>query len=428
MNIKNREAEIIRIRSTSVQPDLLTSLASTLHQAVLGVTQVTIESALVEELLALRKDSSQAIGRRSGYFTRTLDTEQGRIEALRVPKLRSGNKARHWQILTRYQRSIGTLMDFALSLYVLGLSLRDLQEAFYHLLGHVLSVNAINRVTLEAQRHMESRRHTNVVNTPPILIVDGVWVDIQYTQAQTKVDRSGHVRRVRHAEERVVLVAMAVWPDGTHEILHYEVATQEDNQNWSNFFTHLIDRGLAPEDVQLVVSDGTLGLPAAMAQHLPKAQQQRCITHKIRRIQEYLKYAQLPSDDDQGQPLKPSEAKRQRRYQIQHEAYHIYNADTETEARQRLDDFIQTWQPIEPKAVKTFQRNVELTFSYYQFDIPLHCRLRTTNQLERFFEEFRRKSDEIGAFPNEASCLTIFFLIVQRDQAKHNRPNMAKTS
>lgn len=323
MNIKNREAEIIRIRSTSVQPELLTSLASTLHQAVLEVTKVTIESALVEELLALPKDSSPALGRRSGYFTRTLDTEQGRIEALRVPKLRSGNKVRQWQILTRYQRSIGTLMDYALSLYVLGLSLRDLQEAFYHLLGHVLSVNAINRVTLAAQRHMESHRQSTVVNTPPILIVDGVWVEIQYPQAQNKVDRAGHVRRVRHAEERVILAAMAVWPDGTHEIVHYEVATQEDNQSWSTFFTHLIERGITPEDVRLVVSDGTLGLPAVMAQHLPKAKQQRCITHKIRRIQEYLKYAQLPSEDDQGQPLKPSEAKRQRRYQIQHDAYHM---------------------------------------------------------------------------------------------------------
>ena len=31
----------------------------------------------------------------------------------------------------------------------MGLSLRDLQEALYHLLGSVLSVSAINRVTLK---------------------------------------------------------------------------------------------------------------------------------------------------------------------------------------------------------------------------------------------------------------------------------------
>ena len=69
-------------------------------------------------------------------------------------------------------------MNFTLSLYVMGLSLRDLQEALYHLLGSVLSVSAINRVTLEAQSHMDSHRQARLVNTPPILIIDGVWVDI----------------------------------------------------------------------------------------------------------------------------------------------------------------------------------------------------------------------------------------------------------
>ena len=76
-------------------------------------------------------------------------------------------------------------MNFTLSLYVMGLSLRDLQEALYHLLGRVLSVSAINRVTIEAQNHMDSDRQAKLVQTPPILIVDGVWVDIQYTSDET---------------------------------------------------------------------------------------------------------------------------------------------------------------------------------------------------------------------------------------------------
>jgi transposase-like protein len=46
--------------------------------------------------------------------------------------------------------------------------------------------------------------------------------------------------------------------------------------------------------------------------------------------------------------------------------------------------------------------------------------------LERLFEEFRRKSDEIGAFPNEQSYLTLFFLVVQRDHATHNRLMVVK--
>lgn len=120
MKISEREQQILRIRSTSFQPELSTALESKLRQAVVEVTQATIEAALVEELLAERARQGESFGRRSGYFSRVLDTEQGRIETLRVPKLRSGNKARSWQILERYQRGIGSLVNFTLSLYVMG--------------------------------------------------------------------------------------------------------------------------------------------------------------------------------------------------------------------------------------------------------------------------------------------------------------------
>ncbi|MFN9174813.1 MAG: hypothetical protein ACK58N_09965 [Synechocystis sp.] len=46
------------------------------------------------------------------------------------------------------------MLDYCLGLYVMGLSLRDLQEALYGLLGNVLSVSAVNRITLKAEKQM----------------------------------------------------------------------------------------------------------------------------------------------------------------------------------------------------------------------------------------------------------------------------------
>jgi len=40
--------------------------------------------------------------------------------------------------------------------------------------------------------------------------------------------------------------------------------------------------------------------------------------------------------------------------------------------------------------------------------------------LEGFFGEFHSNADEIGAFPNETICLTVFLLIVERRQVKRN--------
>lgn len=375
----------------------------------------------MEELQAERQGQSGMQARRSGYFSRRLDSEYGRIEDLQVPKLRWGNKERNWQILTRYQRGLDSLLHFTVCLYVMGLSMRDLQEALYPILGSVLSLSAINRITLDAQHHMDEHRQSRIEQTPPILIVDGVWVSIQYAQDEIKIDRAGHERRVRQAEERVVLAAMAIWPDGRYHILHYEVALQEETDTWAAFFCHLIERGLDPSAVQLVVSDGSSGLPAAMKQFLPHAKQQRCITHKVRGIKRYLCYEQLPKPSSKQEPMSLSDLKKQRCFEIQSDAYDIYNAPSLQEAQTTLSLFVEKWQPIEPTAVRIFERDIQLTFNFYDFDPALHPRIRTSNLLERLFEEFRRKSDEVGAFPNEQSCLTLFFLVVQRDHAKHNR-------
>ncbi|MCY7373340.1 MAG: transposase, partial [Spirochaetaceae bacterium] len=78
-----------------------------------------------------------------------MDTQSGHLKDLRVPKLRGRNKEQEWRILQRYQRGLGNLVNWMCCLYVMGLSLRDLQEALYFLVGHVLSRTAVNQVTLQ---------------------------------------------------------------------------------------------------------------------------------------------------------------------------------------------------------------------------------------------------------------------------------------
>jgi transposase-like protein len=129
--------------------------------------------------------------------------------------------------------------------------------------------------------------------------------------------------------------------------------------------------------------------------------------------------------DNRSNPMK---LHRQLRFEIASEAYQIYEANSMEEAQQRLQQFIINWELLEPKAVQVFQRDLELTFTFYQFDSSLHRHIHTTNHLERLFREFRTKSDEIGAFPHETSCLTVFFLVIERDHAKHNRKSVAKNS
>jgi len=429
MEIITRKAQILRVQTQHPYPELNEALQEKLNTEVLGVTQSVLESALCEELQEHLNQLTGERPRRSGYFTRVLDSEHGRIDSLSVPKLRYGNGERDWQILQRYQRGLGSLLNFCLCLYVMGLSLRDLQEALYPLLGAVLSVNAINRITEVAQQQMNQQRIAKITAAPIILLVDGVWVSIQYTTEETFEDQAGHLRTLRQAQNRVVLAAMAIYPDGTRQLLHYEIAQSESQAAWEVFFKHLQERGLPFDGVEVVVSDGTNGLPCVLKTWVPQAQHQLCITHKIRAMLRHLDYENLATQDPQGQTLSPAEAKKLRYNEIKEDAYDIYKTDDWMEAIERLVTFVQTWQSVEPNAIRTFLKDIVLTFSFYDLQESLYPLVRTTNALERLFREFRNKSDEIGAFPNEDSCLTIFFLVLQRDHAKHDRLNsVAKTS
>jgi len=201
------------------------------QHALVGVTQA-LEAAIREEVVAYRTAHATPEMRLSGTYTRQVLTSHGVIEALRQPKLRCGNRQRVWQILTRYQLAMQPVLDQALYLSTLGLSLRDLQEALSIAFGHVLSREAVNRVTREAQAPMAAWHQASIPDTPPVLLVDGVWVHVLVPTGETWTDQSGHQRQQVRGTERVVLTVMGLWPDGRRQILDYQAAPAEDTASW----------------------------------------------------------------------------------------------------------------------------------------------------------------------------------------------------
>jgi transposase-like protein len=275
---------------------------------------------------------------------------------------------------------------------------------------------------------MDAWRTQPITDTPPILLVDGVWGQVLQPTGALWIDQSGHERREMRGVDQVILTVMGVWPDGRHQILHYQLAATEDTAAWSDLLTTLIGRGLDAATIQLVVSDGSTGLPAALASHLPNAKQQRCVVHKIRGLERSFCYRDLTMIDPLTQePLTYEAARRLRRQHLSTDAHAIFEAPTRAEADARLAVFRTTWGGLEAEVVRLLTKDVAACLTFYQFDQSLHRLIRSTNLLERFFREFRTKSDEIGAFPNDISCLVVFHLIVIRDDAKHDRGQTAKT-
>lgn len=98
----------------------------------------------------------------------------------------------------------------------------------------------------------------------------------------------------------------------------------------------------------------------------------------------------------------------------------MYSTEVTTEIRARAEGFRTTWGPREPQAVEHFFVDVEQTLCSLTVDFPraFVSRIRTTNLLERFHKEIRRKQRDIGMCQSERGCEAVWYLIATRETAK----------
>ncbi len=109
-----------------------------------------------------------------------------------------------------------------------------------------------------------------------------------------------------------------------------------------------------------------------------------------------------------------------RRKAILADAREVYACHGEAENRQRAALFRAKWEQREPKAIAAFFVDFDKTLSYLRVDLPdsLLPLVRTTNLLERFHREARRKQHDIGMFQSERGCEVLWYLMAMRETAK----------
>jgi transposase-like protein len=416
-----------RIRTACYQHSVSGALMKQLEVESRQLVKRLVEEALVKEL-----DKYLGFGRyertgapkgahqhRSGSYPRSLRTMWGSVQ-VQVPKLRCGNKERPWQVLERYERSFGPWLDLQLHLYLLGLSQRDLQEILHLSFGQVLSIKAIEHLTDVAQKEMEAFRQAPLQDTPPVILIDGVNLKIMCPTGTYQNNQRGQRREVKHREKLVLLAALGVWPDGHYRTLYFEVVDQETKANWKTFFRHLIAKGVDKSKLQLLVSDGRPGLHTAIRAVFQKTvKHQRCIFHKLKNLADNLTFEHLTLNPELPKREALKQAKETRARAILRDAVAIYATPDIALIKQQLADFQIKWTSLEPKAVRCFVKDFDLTLNYLRVPFPRKKLIRTTNLLERFFREFRSRADEIGCFGSQAQAETLFYLVLKREMAKH---------
>jgi len=221
-------------------------------------------------------------------------TQYALLPDLHVPQLRRGNAQLTWQTLTRDARCWGPRLDPPLLGSCVGLSLRALQESLPRTLGEVLSLEALDRVLGALAGRVTACKIARLPSSPPLVLVDGLWGTMEYPTGESKVDAQRRRRSALRRQQRVVLTALGVWPDGHWESVHWMLATGETAEAWEACVGELSAKGVTEEITQLVVSDGAKGPDSALDQHLYGVPHPRGLFHTSKNLADHLQYLDLP--------------------------------------------------------------------------------------------------------------------------------------
>lgn len=129
--------------------------------------------------------------------------------------------------------------------------IEDITEALW---GSRVSPSTISDLHQKIFERVEERRNWPLEPKSSYIFVDGIWL---------KCSWGGEVQNVS------VLVAIGVSTSGFRKILGVAEGSREDAESWRQFLRYLRGRGL--EQVDLVVSDKSLGFLEALGEFYPDA-------------------------------------------------------------------------------------------------------------------------------------------------------------
>lgn len=339
-----------------------------LQPVVQEAVQAILEVEMAECLQAGKHErSEERLGYRSGYYRRRLITRVGTLW-LRVPQDRAGHF--NTQVFEQYQRSEKALVASLAQMYVQGVSTRKVAAITEELCGHEFSASSISTITQKLDEQLEQFSRRPLTEAFPYVVVDA---------------RYERVREGGVIVSRAILVALGIDWQGRRQVLAVEYANRESQGSWRAFLLQLKDRGL--NGVQFIVSDDHPGLKAAIREVLPGVWWQRCYVHFLRNALDYLP---RKADDDCLQELR-----------------WMYERRDVEEARRDLRLWLEKWAGKYPKLCTWVETNIEETWTFYRLPVTHHKHMKSTNLLERFNQEIKRRTLVVRIFPDEASCLRL---------------------
>jgi len=321
--------------------------------------------------------SEDRVDYRNGYKERQLKTTLGELNLLR-PYARSGRF--ETKLFENYSRIDKALASIIVESYLKGVSTRKV-EAVISELDIELSHTTVSTLSRELDELITEFRTSPLRGYYPYLYVDAAYLKV--------FNGSRFI-------SQAVIIAIGVNEDGYREILDIDIMHEESYAAYKGFFETLKERGI--KKVDLVISDGHKGIKKAASHSFAGSSWQLCTVHFKRNLMKIVPKKSI------GEVLGwIDEVFKARDVQEAIGIGHIMTAQLGEKY---------------PKLVRFLIDNLDDAITFLAFPKRHHRKIHSTNVLERFNREVKRRTKVVGAFPSEGSALRLLVPLAVDTNAK----------
>lgn len=311
---------------------------------------------------------------RAGHRSRTIGTTAGVIDDLPVPRTRGGF---HTQLFEHYQRRMPEVDGAIRDMFIGGVSQQQVGSVVEHLTGSAPSPSTVSRVfhTLEAE--FADWQQRPLPKHYVYAFADGTYFSVIYEGEGQKMP---------------ILALIGIREDGQREVIAFTTGERENQGAWEDLLADIKARGV--EQVDLWITDGHQAMLNAIGLKFPSSKRQRCARHKMENILSHV-------------PEKQRDA-------VREELRAIFYQSSRIQADQLAAAFRTKYLPHYPSAIACMDRDWDACLTFYAYPEEHWPNIRTSNIIERTFEEVKKRSKKMAAaFRNEGSCLLLFYAVVR---------------
>jgi len=378
-----------RVR-TALQPGTLNAIvASEISRMITDALNAQLKTER-DEVLGREPYERQADSpQRNGFKLVSLPGLWGRL-VLRRPVVRKGVLA--LPLLSALKEAGQNFCNLiATRFWLRGASTRAVAEELREATGAKFSHSTVSTLTNALEPTLRSWETRPVPPNIRYLFLDALFLP---------------VRRPGFTREQALLVALGVDDQDRRHVLGFTLGDRENQDSWEALLQDLLKRGMNVQQLRLVISDEHKGIESAVARLLGVAHQ-LCIVHLLRNVK-----ARVAAPNWKA---------------ILEDLRAVFWAKSREEAIRHLGALQARWQSRYPKAVETVTRRFDDHLHFFKEPQPLWTLLRSSNLIERFNRELRRRLRPAGAMHSELELLKIVWAVSEAQQKRWNARRVWRT-